>query len=556
MHTSSWRIDPLRLAATVILVFGRGHLFIVDGDLTKVACTHVLVPTDASWRVEPWARSLCGEGFEELAAAHPVGLEWVVAGPVRPSVLSDDSSRGVMPSVWFANVEASGFVAARYSLIVDEFVERVAAVSSGRQLLAVNFLGSGRGGSAHDKGALIESLVAALLRAVAVDRGSDCLIDVVLVTQGRAACSAAQRARQRVTGSVRVADDLESYSVSVLEPMDVPDPLAVRRVVRRLSDASLRQRLVPLVGAGVGVGAGWPRWGELLRELGARAEVVSVDGGVGSTLDVSGGQFLSLDARDQAEALESMLGRVGLRESIAEILSVPRHSLCHALVATADPHHVVTTNYDTLMEDAFPADRRPAVLPRESVGADGRWVLKLHGDVVDQESIVLTRGDYLGLPGGSQALLGIMQAMLMTQHMLFIGYSLQDDTFHRVMFDVRKALRGVSQDGGESERAATVLLVSNNDIIRGLWGETLDVVALHHDDASVGGRNLEIVMDLVAFESADVSAFLLDRTYSSLLTHDEVVLRDRIYGTVESAGSAGPVGAQVLSMLRSLTGDS
>jgi hypothetical protein len=356
-----------------------------------------------------------------------------------------------------------------------------------------------------------------------------------------------------VTGSARVADELESYSLSVVESLNLPDRLAVRRTVRRLSAASRRQQLVPFVGAGVGVGAGLPRWEQLLRELGARATAAAASCDADPRLDVSSSQFRGLDARDQAEALEALLGRDGLRAAIIEILSVPRHSLCHSLVATADPRHLVTTNYDTLMEDAFPLDRRPAVLPRESVGVDGRWVLKLHGDVVDRESIVLTRGDYLGLPGGSQALLGIMQAMLMTQHMLFIGYSLQDDTFHRVMFDVRKALRGAARSDAGSERAATVLLVSKNDVIRGLWGETLDVVALHDDDASVGGRNLEIVMDLVAFESADVSAFLLDPTYASLLTDDERLLRDRVADIVESAGSAGPVGTQVLSMLRSLT---
>src|SRR5207302_7615765 len=45
------------------------------------------------------------------------------------------------------------------------------------------------------------------------------------------------------------------------------------------------------------------------------------------------------------------------------------------------------------------------------------------------EDIVLTRSDYLAMPRQYGALIGLVQGMLMMRHMMFVGYSLQDEDF-------------------------------------------------------------------------------------------------------------------------------
>ena len=488
---------------------------------------------------------MCGEGFDALI--HEMsGTTWSCAGPIAPNIVDGGAP---VPKVWFANVEASGFIADKYATVVREFVERAVDGHATRHVLAVNVVGSGRGGAAHDKGTLIESLVSALLDIVQSTREPGCIVDIVLVTHGRAAFSAAQRARQRIVAGAVHASGLSTFSASVLAGLDVPDPTAVEQALAQLVLAARSGRLVPFIGAGIGFGAGLPGWTGLLNELGERArQAHHAEGdGLGPELDTTSEAFQRMDARDQAEVLETWWDRSQLRRALVDILGVHRHSLCHALLSSTDPSHVVTTNYDRLMEEAFPLERRPSVLPREVVSDDGRWVLKLHGDIADPDGIVLTRGDYLGLQGGSQALLGIMQAMLMTQHMMFVGYSLEDDTFHRVMYDVRKAL-----PRGKSHKSATVLLVSGSGFAHELWSDTLNVVVLHPSDTAIGGRNLEILLDLLAFEHADVSAFLLDETYSSLLTSEERRLRDGVRRVTNDAMNAGPVGERVRMMLNSL----
>src|SRR4051794_18567552 len=48
-------------------------------------------------------------------------------------------------------------------------------------------------------------------------------------------------------------------------------------------------------------------------------------------------------------------------------------------------------------------------------------LLKMHGDVNNPASIVLSREDYLGYDDSKSALAGVVQSMLITKHMLFAG---------------------------------------------------------------------------------------------------------------------------------------
>ena len=80
------------------------------------------------------------------------------------------------------------------------------------------------------------------------------------------------------------------------------------------------------------------------------------------------------------------------------------------------------------------------MLPYEP--AAQRWLLKLHGCVAPErrKDNVLTRGDSLSLREHRATLTGLVQALLVTRHMLFVGFGLADDHFRAVVHDVRRAL--------------------------------------------------------------------------------------------------------------------
>ncbi len=52
-----------------------------------------------------------------------------------------------------------------------------------------------------------------------------------------------------------------------------------------------------------------------------------------------------------------------------------------------------------------------------------RWLLKLHGCINHPEDIVLQRADYIRYELRRQALAGVVQSLLITKEMLFVGFS-------------------------------------------------------------------------------------------------------------------------------------
>src|SRR3712207_8779016 len=57
---------------------------------------------------------------------------------------------------------------------------------------------------------------------------------------------------------------------------------------------------------------------------------------------------------------------------------------------------------------------------------------------------------------------GMVQALLITRHMLFVGFSLTDDNFHRIAYDVRSALGAVAAE--DRDRKSTRLNSSHANI--------------------------------------------------------------------------------------------
>jgi hypothetical protein len=504
-----------------------GHLFVIDGDLKQLACDAILIPTDDRLTItDKWAS---------------------FSGMDRPGVLGDQKfptgQRSMPmpghidgPQVWLGNIGAAGKDDDWYATGLVDFVERAgrALLETWDQVvpprLAVNVAGSGAGGFVRKKGTLFDTIIPALQKtceAVAVD--------VVLVCWGEKPYSAAQLVRRRLTPD-RILP----------ERFDAP--------IRAIAQHAAQRELVLFLGAGISSGAGVASWDELLDNLRLAVE----------DDQPAKDSFDQLGYLDRAALIEKLLGREEFDKVLRTQISLGTHyALAHGLLAGLRTAENVTTNYDTLFEAATTtADRKCAVLPYDPVTDQGRWLLKLHGSVTPQDRLVLTRTDYLGLPSRSGALFGIMQAMLMTRHMLFVGYSLNDDTFHKVMHDVRQARNTTSGQLG------TVLTLFPDPLLAKIWEDELKLVPMMNvahatataGDIQMAARRLDIFLDCIAREAADVSTFLLDPTYEQLLDDDdELQLRDQLVAalaTAEAIGGRSSIAAQVLRLLSPLQSDS
>jgi len=276
-------------------------------------------------------------------------------------------------------------------------------------------VGTGYGGAYAIKGAVVHSLLTTLYEAA---RAYD--LDIVLVAATRQAFAAAQNTRLRMMSESEAREEAEPWASLAPELCET-----ARRLARRAATGNL----VLFLGTGVGRGAGLPTWQQLLTGLAREARMD----------DRERAALTRLNVLDQGRIIEDRLVRRGLSLGVAvrEHIVTDHHALTHSLLAALPVSEVVTTNYDQLFEIASDAANKPvAVLPYQPVVGHARWLLKMHGCVAHPEDIVLTREDYLRYADRRAALAGIVQALLITRHMLFVGFSLTDDNFHRIVDDM------------------------------------------------------------------------------------------------------------------------
>lgn len=355
-------------------------------------------------------------------------------------------------------------------------------------------------------------------------------IDIGLATVDRTVFAVMQSERSRWSGMVR------NMLWADLSPMLLQEG-------RRLADYASRDELALFLGAGVSIGAGLPSWAELLARLAKRC--------------MTGDDLLGLNALpfiDQARIIgERMGGNDVLAEAIAKECRSPVFSLSHALLASLPIRNAVTSNYDILFEEASKTCvKKLATLPYEPSTASDRWVLKLHGCINHPQDIVLTREQYLRYDAMRAALGGIVQAMLITKQMLFVGFSLQDENFHRIIDAVRRAL---SHSDLHGEAFGTSLFLARERFMNVLWKDDLKVVPMTEEGTSVSesARVLEIFLDyLASLSGVGLGEFLLDSKFTNCLDPSARALRDHILQflhTMPEEAKTDPLHAKLTTLI-------
>lgn len=506
-----------------------GHLFVVDGDITRLKCDAWLLPSDRAWHI---TRAFAGALGMSNEGAYPSRPEsgWPANGMFLHK--ADDLSG---PDIWLGDVGRHAEEDPRhYAVRAQEFarvaVERILyqrredlSLQGRRPLIALNVLGTGRGGKRSRRGQLIRALLPALLEIAAAD------VDVVLVCYGPVMYSAVQSARRKILADQDRASSWSGLGTELLSKAD------------EIANLARHRQLVLFLGAGISVDSGIPAWQHLLNT------VASETGMSKEEID----QLSGFDPRDQGTILDKRLnGELG--HKVQERMTVEKYGLVHALLASLPVTETVTTNFDQLFESACRASGGElAVLPGDQVLLGQRWLLKLHGDVGGM--IVFTRGDYLGAMATHSALRGIVQAMLMTRHMLFVGYSLRDDDFHQLVHEVRFA-----RDQSDAH-FGTAMVLERNELTSALWPE-IDFVSMGMEsslqDDSLrtetyrAARQLWIFLDLVGMLSSSELTYLTDDSFGELQSNDEVRLSQIVHDLEEFIRSTNGEWSEIKEFLR------
>ena len=509
---------------------GAPHVFVTQGDLTKLACDVWMLPTDQALSVkEHWlegepslrkrVKSFVGSGFANglvLAAALPEGSGG------EPSVVATAVPHyGIFDSegVDLAIEALRAFVRLGANLARDRTSSGRATGRRGFPLLALPAFGTDGGGGQSIRG----ELVARILQAV---REESTLheVDIAIVVREPAMYGLLQRLRKD-----DVSTSWPSVSFEILEILEI------------LAAYARSGRLVPFMGSGVSVSAGGPTWRELLRalaiEAGATEELVeSLISGERSPLDQA--SIIRLLYLERFPKHPS--GDGGFAEAVARAVSLSRYGLTPLLLASLKTEQAITLNYDTVFESASQdVGVRRTVIPDygDNEGSvlveSSAWLLKLHGSVDNPESIVLTRDDYLGYSTQREALSAIVKANLITHHLLLVGFGFADDHFHQILHDVTRAL-----PGRKSQPLGTAISVGTDEFTERLWGERLNLVSLGPGDLAQSGRELEIMLDLLLALSGDEHQYLLKPGFESGLEDAELSLKAKLIGLQDQVSLA------------------
>ena len=537
----------------------RGHLFVIDGDLTKIACDAWLLPTDDDFDItELWWPILTGKDtptYEDALKLHR-DIRAAHAWPVRGDSGLLDDSRRIIPyvghtegsDIYLARIGHSGGRKEIYADAVIEFVKLATARyeqspdrPAGRVRLAINQIGSGRGGGKQVRGGILDHLISTIEAAI---NSGEIKADVVLVSWGEKAEAAAQY--------LRLEGKQNSYSTSNNWHFENGN-LDLHAKARDLALHFKARNACVFMGAGVSGGAGLPMWDELLD---------SMSNGLSETDRVAFGEATNLH---KASILKQSLGAETFAASIKSRLHSPKFSLMHGLLSSLPCDEFITTNVEQLFERASSSKaRKITILPSlEHHHLIDRWLLKIHGCVSRPDTVVFTKEEYDRSVSSRRALFGVLQAMLLTRHIVFVGYSLSDPDFQEILREVEDALPSEPDrvDQG-SRKLGTILTLFTDNTKLDDYARLFDVVPIssasssNHskEDFNRAVRDLERFLDLIGMLSSDRASFLLDDRYSALLNEAERDLASVLVEVARQAGSfSGASGwDQVWDVLRSL----
>jgi hypothetical protein len=472
-----------------------GHLFVAHGDLTKLACDAVLIPCDNEGWVTPTWHSLLPPGLRRAQGSGWFRLPDTpdADGIVR---LPDVDNRKVCA---FSSME---WVATYPSDVVERMWRAIITVSAdlhasdGRAvpLIGLPLAGTGEGGLADRRGEVVDELLDKH-RA----RGLSLDFDVALVLYESQDFAAVQ-ARRRP----------EDWPHEVLRA-------TLRDKADRLGGLARAGQLSLFLGSGVSRPVGLPDWNGLLKPLAGAANIDMPN---------------DLAPEAAASQIKSVMPIETYNHVLTEALDSQRHGIGHAMLASLPVTRMVTTNFDPCMElalqGALGVDEF-RVLIGQAADSSKPWLLKLNGDIGDPDSIVLTTEDFERHSVENEALHGVVQALLLTSHLLFVGFSFTDNSFLRLAEAVTRVLRN-ARGASPNEQTHTAIALTPNDL-KDIGYQDLDILKMSDDVADIpdAGRQLEIFLDRLCWKAISVNdraaEYLLDDRYLSSLTAEDKELR-------------------------------
>jgi hypothetical protein len=205
-------------------------------------------------------------------------------------------------------------------------------------------------------------------------------------------------------------------------------------IPQHLIERIANQNAVFFCGAGLSRGMegerGFPGGWELAREMAEKL--------LGRT---AGDESPDLKQVAQEVIWKDKGSRNRLNEYLLKVFDDPKITPLRAHKALADLEcNVITTNYDTLIEQAFrQAKKRCGTVVRENDLTRMREVnvVKIHGCITDVDNIIIAEEDYYRWLVSDSEMKNLVRQWFLQRPVIFIGFSLSDPNFRQLYYDLR-----------------------------------------------------------------------------------------------------------------------
>ena len=236
--------------------------------------------------------------------------------------------------------------------------------------------------------------------------------------------------------------------------------------IRFLAEELEKGKLVVFVGAGVSKNSGLPDWKELIKDY---AEYRGIK------------EFTSKEYLTIPEEVFERYGSLKYYE-IAEKRFSGKYfpNSIHRILKKMDLTYIITTNYDTLIEDEI---KNLQVVSKDEdlpYTSSNRMLIKMHGDFKNK-NIVLKKSDYDNYEKKFPLISTLIKGLFTTNTILFIGYSYNDVNVQQIMNWIKEILKEETrkaflveftekddkeeENGEQINRISLKLLTENNDEI-------------------------------------------------------------------------------------------
>ncbi len=207
------------------------------------------------------------------------------------------------------------------------------------------------------------------------------------------------------------------------------DPIQISHL-QHIQHATQTNRLVLFIGAGVSANSGVPTWKELIRQMKEELPASLQD---------------ETDDLKVAQAYKDVRGEKEYLDKVKEVL---RHNSVipnpiHQAIFDINPVHVLTTNYDDLLEQELAAELKQYDIVRQDLDlpnmSNASTIVKMHGDF-QVGNIVLTETDYFNYAKNFPLIRAFVQSIFANKLVVFIGFSFADLNLKMILNDIKNIL--------------------------------------------------------------------------------------------------------------------